>query len=255
VPLDGRSDSIKRLFHIEIVNDINDYMNTSYSTSPIHERRHQGPPLLLLALIYAALMVAGATQLGKTFRIPHDSAAEAVAFVANFGWSIRLGSFFELSSAVLFGLFVAVTVSRLRFLGVRAAGELIALCGGVGATIMLMLSSLSGWSVTRPGIAGADGAVRALQALAFAGGGPGFVVPLGLFVAGVSITAGLHKLIPRWLMWLGIFVAAACELATLTLVVWNAAYFIPVGRFISVLWMIGVAVTLPKAMSGEREQV
>jgi hypothetical protein len=46
-------------------------------------------------------------------------------------------------------------------------------------------------------------------------------------------------------MWLGVVVAVACELASLTLVVWNAAYFIPVGRFVSVVWMIGVAVTLP----------
>jgi hypothetical protein len=229
-------------------------MNTLSSTSPVRERRHQGPPLLLLALIYVALMVVGATQLGKAYRVPHDTAKEAVAYVANFGGPIRFGSFCELSSAVLFGLFVAVTVSRLRFLGVRAAGELIALCGGVGATIMLMLSALAGWSVTRPGIAGADGAVSILQALAFAGGGPGFVVPLGLFVAGVSVTAGLHRFIPRWLMWLGIFIAVACELATLTLLVWNAAYFIPVGRFVSVIWMIGVAITLPKSIAGDRVQ-
>ena len=237
-----------------IVNDINDYMNTLSSTSSIRERRHQGPPLLLLALIYVALMVVGAIELGKAYRVPHDTVEQAVAYVANFGSAIRFGSFCEFSSAVLLGLFVAVTVSRLRFLGVRAAGELIALCGGVGATIMLMLSALSGWSVTRPGIAEADGAVSILQALSFAGGGPGFVVPLGLFVAGVSISAGLHRLIPRWLMWLGVFIAVACELAALTLVVWNAAYFIPVGRFVSAIWMIGVAVTLPTTISADRDQ-
>jgi hypothetical protein len=237
-----------------IVNDINDYMNTLSSTSSIRERRHQGPPLLLLALIYVALMVVGAIELGKAYRVPHDTVEQAVAYVANFGSAIRFGSFCEFSSAVLLGLFVAVTVSRLRFLGVRAAGELIALCGGVGATIMLMLSALSGWSVTRPGIAEADGAVSILQALSFAGGGPGFVVPLGLFVAGVSISAGLHRLIPRWLMWLGVFIAVACELAALTLVVWNAAYFIPVGRFVSAIWMIDVAVTLPTTISADRDQ-
>ena len=229
-------------------------MNTLSSTSAIRERRHQGPPLLLLALIYVALMVVGATQLGKSYRVPHDTVAEAVAYVANFGGSIRFGSFCELSSAVLLGLFVAVTVSRLRFLGVRAAGEMIALCGGVGATILLMLSALAGWSVTRPGIAEASGAVSILQALSFAGGGPGFVVPLGLFVAGVSIAAGLHRFIPRWLMWLGVVVAVACELATLTLVVWNAAFFIPAGRFIGAIWMICVAVTLPKSIAEDRSR-
>ena len=94
-----------------------------------------------------------------------------------------------------------------------------------------------------------------MQALSFAGGGPGFVAPLGLFLAGVSVTAGLHRLIPRWLMWLGILVAAACELATLTLLVWNAAYFIPMGRFLGVVWMIGVAVTLPSVTGGaDREE-
>jgi hypothetical protein len=205
-------------------------------------------------LIYVALMIGGTIELSKTFRVPHDS-AQMIAFVANFGWPIRIGSFCELSSAVLFGLFVAVTVSRLRFLGVRAAGELIALCGGIGATVMLLLSALCIWSVTRPGIAEADGAVRILEALSFAGGGPGFVVPLGLFVAGVSITAGLNKLIPRWLMWLGVFIAVACELASLTLVFWNAAYFIPVGRFVSVVWMIGVAVTLPTSVVTERDRI
>ncbi len=76
---------------------------------------------------------------------------------------------------------------------------------------MLMLSPLATWSLTRPGIADATGAVRALQALGFVGGGPGFAVPLGLFVAGVSVTAGLHRLVPRWIMWLGIVIAVACE--------------------------------------------
>ena len=143
---------------------------------------------------------------------------------------------------------------RQRLGHLQAAGEVIALFGGVGASILLMLSALCGWSVTRPGIAEANGAVNILQTLSFGGGGPGFVVPLGLFVAGVSITAGLPSLIPRWLMWFGVCLAVACELAALTLVEWNAGYFIPVGRFVSVIWMIGVAITLPTSIPGNREQ-
>jgi hypothetical protein len=138
----------------------------------------------------------------------------------------------------------------LRFLGVRVAGETIAFFGGIGATMMLIFSALCTWSLTRPGIAEATGSVRALQALGFDGGGPGFVVPLGLFVAGVSLTAGLSKLIPRWLMWLGVAVALACELASLTLLNFTAGYFIPVGRFMSVFWMLGVAFTLPASIPG-----
>lgn len=213
--------------------------------------RHKGPPLLLLALVYVGFMIAGGATVTAAFSVPHDSSA--VAYVAQHGWAIRWGSFCELASAMPLLLFVAVTVSRLRFLGVRAAGEMIALCGGVVAVGMLMLSPLATWSLTRPGIADATGAVRALQALGFVGGGPGFAVPLGLFVAGVSVTAGLHRLVPRWIMWLGIVIAVACELASLTLLWWNAGYFIPVGRFLGVVWMIAVAVTLPSRIAREKE--
>jgi hypothetical protein len=56
-------------------------------------------------------------------------------------------------------------------------------------------------------------------------------------------------------MWLGIFIAAACELATLELLVWNFAYCISVGRFLSIVWMIGVAATLPKHLVGDQGSV
>jgi hypothetical protein len=210
---------------------------------------HAGPPLLLLTLIYVGLMIAGGSKVSASFSIPHDSAETAVAYVAKNDWAIQWGSFCELASAIPLGIFIAVTISRLRFLGIHAAGESIAFLGGISATMMLTFSALATWSLTRPGIAEATGAVRALQALGFVGGGPGFVVPLGLFLAGVSVTAGLNKLIPRWLMWLGILVAIACELASLTLLNFKAGYFIPVGRFISIIWMIGVSLTLPTSIA------
>jgi hypothetical protein len=200
---------------------------------------------MMLTLIYVAFLVAGASRVSASFHIPLDSAEKALAYVGNNGGSIKWGSFFELASAMPLGIFIAATVSRLRFLGVQAAGESIAFFGGAIATMMLMLSALSTWSLTRPGVVENAGSVHALQALGFIGGGPGFVVPLGLFLAGVSVTTGLYKLVPRWVMWLGIFVAVPCELASFTLVNFTAGYFIPVGRFVSILWMIGVSLTLP----------
>jgi hypothetical protein len=68
---------------------------------------------------------------------------------------------------------------------------------------MLLLSALTNWSLTRPGIPEADGAAAALRAISFAAAGLGFAVLLGFFIAGVSLAAGLHKRLPRWLMWLG----------------------------------------------------
>lgn len=222
-------------------------MNSGDSTVVLM-KRHAGPNLLLLTSLYIAFLVLGVANVKPAFHVPHDSSA--AAYVAANSLSIRLGSFFELASAIPLGIFFATTVSRLRFLGVRAAGESIASFGGTGTSLMLMLSALCTWSLTRPGIAEAPGAVGALQALGFIGGGPGFAVLLGLFLAGVSVSAGLHRLIPRWLMWLGIVVALTCELSSLTLINFTAGYLIPVGRFISILWMIGVALTLPRSVAG-----
>lgn len=211
---------------------------------------HAGPNLLLLTILYLGFLIAGGSRLIAAFHIPHGSAETIAAYMAQHGWSIQLGSFFELASAIPLGIFAATTISRLRFLGITAAGESIAFLGGIGATVLLVISSLASWSLTRPGVATADGAIQALLSISFAGAGPGFVIFLGLFVAGISIPAGLYRLIPRWLMWLGIAVAIACELASFTVLNFTAGYFIPAGRFISILWMIGVALTLPSRIPG-----
>jgi hypothetical protein len=193
-------------------------------------------------------MVAGGSILRAAFQIPHDSTAAAVAYLARLDSSLSWGSFCEFSSAIPLAIFVATVVSRLHFLRVRAAGATIALVGGILAAGLLLLSGLALWSLTRPGIAASDGAIRTLQAIGFAGGGPGFVVPLGLFLAGVSVAAGLHRLIPRWIMIFGLVVALGCELASLTLVVCHASWCIPFGRFLSVVWMIALSVCLPSRL-------
>lgn len=213
--------------------------------------RHAGPPLLLPALTYTVLMLAGGTTLNGAFRIPYDSAASTAAYIAGLTRAISWGSFCEFGSAVPLAIFVATVVSRLHFLRVRAAGATIALVGGILAAGMLLLSGLSLWSLTRPGISTAEGAMRTLQAIGFAGGGPGFVVPLGLFLAGVSVTAGLYRLVPRWIMIFGLVIALGCELASLTLVVYYASWCIPLGRFLSVVWMIAVAICLPSRLPAD----
>jgi hypothetical protein len=53
-------------------------------------------------------------------------------------------------------------------------------------------------------------------------------------------------------MILGIVVAVACELASFTLPIGNAAYFIPVGRFLGIVWMITVAAVLPGTITASK---
>jgi hypothetical protein len=212
--------------------------------------KHQGPPLLLVAGSYVVLALCGVFS-GKLlapnvpFAMPYDSVAKAVAHVQASADATRWGSFFQLASAMPLLVFIATAVNRLRFLGIRAAGATIALCGGIVATGMLAFSALSDWALSTPEMATLPGAVRVLQLLGFMGGGPGFVMPLGLFYLGISITAGLYRFIPKWLMWTGIVLGVCSEVASLTLVTWKAAPFIPVGRYLGILWMIAIALTLP----------
>jgi hypothetical protein len=212
--------------------------------------RHSGPPLLLPTLIYIALLVTsivmGVVLLPRgVFPMPFDPIEKVVAFAASYPDAIRWGSFLQFCSAIPLGIFCATLVSRLRFLGVREAGESIATFGGFAATILLLLSALANWALASPGIAQQPGAVRALQLLGYLTGGPGFVVLLGLLYAGASLTGGFYGVLPKWLMWLGVALAVVCELSTLSLLWWPAAITIPMGRFVGLIWMVGVAVTLP----------
>jgi hypothetical protein len=204
--------------------------------------------LVALTLVYVALMVAGGSKLSAAFHMPHDPEA-AVAFVGQNGGAIRWGSFCEFVSAIPLGIFLMISVGQLRVFRVRSAGEPIALLGAIATPMMMIGSALATWSLTRPGVAAAPGAVAALQAIGFDGGGPGFAVFLGLFVAGVSIATHREKRLPLWLMGVSIVVAAAGELSSLTLLNFTAGYLIPVARFLSIVWMLGLAFKLPGAVS------
>ena len=88
--------------------------------SALSGKRHAVLPLILLALIYLAFLIAGGSTLSAAFHIPHDSTA--AAYVAIHSLSIRWGSFCEMASAIPLGLFVFMVVSRLQSLRVRSAG-------------------------------------------------------------------------------------------------------------------------------------
>src|SRR5262249_14424876 len=144
----------------------------------------------------------------------------------------------------------ATVVSRLQFLGVRAAGVQIALFGGLMTAWNLALSALVLWVMAYPGIAQEAGVLRALYYVVYAVGGVGYSVPLGLLIAGVSVTAGFRRLLPRWLVTSGLVLAVCGELSWLSLVFPALLFFIPLTRFPGFLWLITTGFLLPRS-SGE----
>jgi hypothetical protein len=212
--------------------------------------RHPGPSLTLLAGVHTALFLAGiavtvAAASGGPFPTPFASEDLARAFFSGHAGAVRWVAFLQFGSAIPLGLFTATVVSRLRFLGITAAGVFISLFGGLAASFFLALSALAQWVLTQPGVVDSE-AFRVLHLLMFATGGPGFVVPFGLLMAGVSITAGITRWIPKWLMAFGVVLAVIAELSSLTLVWPPAAYLLPVARFGGLVWLLCVGVLLPK---------
>jgi hypothetical protein len=222
--------------------------------------RHPSPPLLVLALVHVVLFIAGVLLMtvlsgGDRYPSPFGDASDAVRFFSRHDDSARIGAFCVLASAIPLGLFAATASSRLRFLGVRAAGEAIAFYGGIGAAVLLLVSGACTWAMT--GIAdqlGAEPTVRGLQLVGFIAGGPGMVALFGLLIAGVSVTGGMFRLLPSWLVWLGIVTAGIAELSTLALILEPAAYLVPLARVLGCVWLIGAAVALP-TVRGELDRL
>ena len=68
----------------------------------------------------------------------------------------------------------------------------------------MMVSSSILWVMTYSDVAHDAAVIQALYRLDFALGGPGFSVPFGLLLAGISVTAGFSRLLPKWLALLGV---------------------------------------------------
>jgi hypothetical protein len=76
-------------------------------------------------------------------------------------------------------------------------------------------------------------------------GGAGFSVPFGILVAGVTIPAAFIRLVPTWIVMLGIAVAICGELSWLYLMVPDALPLVPLTRFPGFVWMIAIGFVLP----------
>jgi hypothetical protein len=214
--------------------------------------RFAGPSLVLLIVVhivlFAANMVAGAALRHGAFFVNPQAGSETVrAFFAENPAAVRVSGFFIFASAVPFGILTATAVMRLRFLGVRAAGSYIALFGGFSAAGALALCGLFSWVLSLPDVTASASLVRALSYLSFLFGGVTFAVGVGLLISGIAVTCHFMRLLPRWLTISGVVIAAAGELSSLSLVWYPANFFIPVSRYLGLIWLLIAAVKLSKA--------
>jgi hypothetical protein len=213
---------------------------------------HKGPSLGILAIIFAILFNTGLSFVISLsgappyFPGPWESAEVIANYFRNQSHDVLMCGFFQFGSAIPLGLLTASIVSRLQFLGVKAAGSFIALFGGFMTAFNVAISALILWVMAYPGIAQDPSITRALYYLTFAIGGVGYSVPLGLLIAGVSITSGFMKLLPKWMVWFGISLAVIGETSFLSLLFPELLFLIPLTRFPAFIWLIITGFMLPK---------
>jgi hypothetical protein len=184
-----------RILFVYVINDYIVKLNLCF----------RGPSLLLLATVHllilaSGLVAAAVLRHGAHFATPFASAEELRTFLSLSPTAVRVSNFFLFGSAFPFGIFAVSTVSRLRFMGVRAAGTYIALLGSLIATIALILSGSVGWTLSVPEVVASAPIVKAVNFLNFLLGGVVFAVGFGLLAAGVSVTCYFMRLLPRWLV-------------------------------------------------------
>jgi hypothetical protein len=234
-----------------MVTPLNEFPNPNPAVT---KARHAGPHLGVVAIVYALLFNAGLYPVtvfaDKThWPGPWEPGDVIVAYFQTHSSAVLACAFLQIGATIALGIFTATVVSRLQFLGVKAAGPYIALLGGFLTVVDGMAAGLIVWVMAHPGVAQDATLLRALYYLSYAFGGPGFSMPMGLLLAGVCVPAAFMKLLPKWLVVFGLVLAICGELSWLNLILPGALFLIPLVRFPSFIWLIIAGFKLPRAIT------
>src|SRR5215469_6755264 len=130
----------------------------SPQTAAIATVKHAGPSLWLLAILYTVLFNAGLFPVTMFGGMPYwpgpwESPGVITSFFQTQGTRVLTCIFLQTGATVCLGLFTAVIVSRLQFLGIRAAGVYIALFGGFLTVFNGAIASFATWAMIHPSVA------------------------------------------------------------------------------------------------------
>jgi hypothetical protein len=219
-------------------------MTTTDTASPAR-RPQGGPPLLVPVLAYGVLMIA-AVILSAGSPQPSAFAASVPAYDRTHHDALEVAGCLGFAAALPLAIWTATIYRRLRTgLGVTAPGAVIGLAGGLLAAASLALTGLVNWTGSQIPTTGDADLARALADLSFATGSAGFVAPLGLLIAGAAVPGLIMRLLPRWLAWTGLLIAALSLISTFALLTPALDFTFPIGRFLGLGWFIAVSITLP----------
>jgi hypothetical protein len=212
--------------------------------------RPGGPPLLVPAVVFAALTVTGAV-LGGSGPRPDSAPAAVLDYTATHTTAMSVAAALLLGSAFPLVVYAATAVRRLR---TPVPGPLIGLAGAILAAGSLILSALFSWAAAQTAGLADAGSARLLATLWFATGSAGFTAPLGLFLLGLAVTGLVRRRVPGWLGWIAAAIGIVGLLSTFALITPSLYPLIPIARFGGALALLAFAVVLDSAPAGRTPQ-
>jgi len=238
--------------------DTNGQLNTTTTLA-----RRAGPYLGVVAVVYTVLHLASIFVVSNvnpflrpSFPAPDAAASMIVAFFQVHPDLVRTATFFQFGAGIALGIFAVGVAIHLRGLRASAVWVSIALFSGLVTALDIAAASRVLWAMTWPGIAHNTPLTLALYYLQYAFGGPGFSVPMGLFVAGVSIVASSQHLLPKWIIWSGYVIAVIGVVSCLNILlpVTNLIpLLIPLTRFPAFVWLIAAGFALSKTSASSSQ--
>jgi hypothetical protein len=195
-------------------------------------------PIGFLGAYLAVGPVAGAFA-DRELPLPGSPASEVAAFYAANPTAVGLTAGLQVVSVACFAVFVAALASALRAAGAAWLPPV----GYLSAAAMVVSSALSGTLATIASSAG-DTTVTVLRQASFYAGGVANVVLLGVFVFGSALVLGRERLFGKPTRWFGFVAGTLATLSVLSLAIYYANAFLPVGRVLSMVWAVVAGVVV-----------
>lgn len=235
----------------------------STSSATVRAPRFAGPHIGAVAIAFVLLKIASVvpvSSFGEPFGVqpPYfpglNAPIDAVAsYFASHASAVLLCAFLQFGAAIPFGIFTASVFSRMRSLGSNVAGIHIALFGGFMAAVNEAISGGIIWVLGHSFIAQVPLLTQTFHYLAVVFGGPGFTMPQGLLMAGISVPAGFMRALPKWMVVLGLAIAVIGELSWLSMMFPPAGIVIPLARWPGFVWLIVAGFQLSSNNAAKRE--
>jgi hypothetical protein len=158
--------------------------------------------------------------------------------------AVRAEALLAMAAAVPLAVLAAVFSDRIRQLGLRVPGRIIALSGGVVAAALLAFSGALQLALLGSHVQHDLALLQFGQSLSAAVGGIAFAAFSGLLVAGISVTGLIGRILPRPLAMAGIGLAFVGQLALLATLTDTLVPLLPIARFGGIVWLVAAAATL-----------